>query len=56
MLIYNNLIINWKSKQFVPFLLNLVSGRRHLLSSDEIPLIKKMLAGEPFDEKMQMFF
>ena len=56
MLIYNNLIINWKSKQFVPFHLNLVSGRRRLLSSDEIPIIKKILAGEQFDEQMQGFF
>jgi len=41
--IYNNLIINWKSTKYQPFLFNLVNGRRHLLSDDEMSLIVSMV-------------
>ena len=54
MLIYNNLLINGNSTKYQPFLLNLISGRRRLLMNDEIPLVKKMLDGTPFDAEMQI--
>ncbi len=56
MLIYNNLLINGNSTKYQPFLLNLISGRRRLLMNDEIPLVKKMLDGTPFDAEMQQLF
>ena len=38
-LVYNNLLINKNSKKYRPFLLNLISGRRRLLSDEEFQLI-----------------
>jgi len=42
-LIFNNLVINKNSNKFMPFLLNLVSGRRRLLNSGEFAHILSML-------------
>jgi len=45
-LIFNNLIINKNSKKYVPFLVNLVSGRRRMLGGDELAHISSMLHKE----------
>ncbi|SUY46504.1 radical SAM domain-containing protein [Clostridium putrefaciens] len=42
MLIFNNLLINNNSDKFQPFLVNLLSGRRRLLSNYEAVLVKNM--------------
>jgi len=42
-LVYNNLIINKNSNKYAPFLVNLVSGRRRVLSSDEFMHVSSML-------------
>jgi len=42
-LIFNNLIINKNSKQFQPFLFNLVSGRLRLLNDDEFAIVCSIL-------------
>ena len=41
-LIFNNLMINKNSKRYRPFLFNLLSGRRRLLSDIEIQLVTSM--------------
>jgi len=41
--LYNNLLINGKSKKYKPFLVNLVSGRRRILDIDEALLISSIL-------------
>lgn len=57
MLIFNNLVINKNSNRYKPFLVNLVTGRRQLLNSYEISLIKNM--NKTFDkyskEEMDLF-
>ena len=40
---YNNIIINKNSPRFQPFLLNLLSGRRRLLSIEEFNMIQVMM-------------
>jgi len=42
-LIFNNLIINKNSKKYIPFLLNLVSGRRRALNKNEYEHILSIL-------------
>lgn len=51
MLIYNNLVINWNSDRYKPFLFNVISGRRRFLSADEYELIKELIGEkEPAEE------
>lgn len=41
--LFNNLLINKESKKYPPFLLNLLSGRRRLLSKSEFPVVCSMI-------------
>ena len=41
--LFNNLLINMNSVRYQPFLINLISGRRKLLSGSEFILVKSML-------------
>ena len=41
--LFNNLIINMNSTRYRPFLFNLISGRRKLLSDNEFSLVRSML-------------
>ena len=51
MIIFNNLIVNVNSKRFQPFLFNLISGRRRLLSSEEFRTIRKVCSNEKLKTK-----
>jgi len=48
-LIFNNLIINKSHPKYVPFLLNLLSGRRRALSNTEFASVISMLDKTPID-------
>lgn len=52
-LIYNNLVINLNSKRYKPFLLNLVSGRRHFLNDSEVEIIREIACKSEYDEKAE---
>lgn len=57
LLLYNNLVINYNSKRYRPFLFNLVSGRRRLLSEAEFELIKsRETCGENNEEWRRFFY
>lgn len=56
MLIFNNLLINGNSNRYHPFLLNIVSGRRRLLSYDEAELIRKMQSAASYNDEMKRLF
>ncbi len=56
MLIYNNLLINGNSDRFQPFLLNIVSGRRRLLTPDEVRVIQQMKDASSYNEEMTQLF
>lgn len=51
MIIFNNLVVNVNSKKFQPFLFNLISGRRRLLSSEEFRTIRKVCSNEKLKTK-----
>ncbi|MCL2400735.1 MAG: radical SAM protein [Defluviitaleaceae bacterium] len=64
-LIFNNLIINKNSNRFQPFLFNLVSGRRKLLTADEFKIICSIMTKQSdfslnqpnqFNQTEQMLF
>jgi len=44
--IFNNLVVNAKSKKFRPFLFNLLSGRRRILDEYEFGIIRSILSGD----------
>lgn len=50
MLILNNLLINKNSQKYQPFLLNLLSGRRRLLSQDELIMVYNLKANKELSE------
>jgi len=45
-LMYNNLLINKNSNRYIPFLVNLISGRRKVLTSNEFACILSMMCKE----------
>ncbi len=50
MIILNNLLINKNSQKYQPFLLNLISGRRRLLSQDELMMVHNLKANKGLSE------
>jgi len=60
-LLFNNLILNKTSQKYMPFLFNLISGRRRLLSENEFKLVCLMLDkngnyADFCEEAMGLFF